>query len=255
MDISYKDSSTYKLFNGLLNDLLTINHFKRINGSDKDSSAHKYKACYTRSFLDMHGHSMIYTIEVVGISMGTTLLLCYGNITDNDDFSVRIKIMLDESEYKIKKRFKEEFINKLIDIISPGINDLPPEILIKISKHLDLKSLINLSYVNSSWNQICNEQSAWKHLCKRDFRLKDGNTNHGINWKAKYKHEHLRKKQEDERKCWVMRSLPPPPEYLPIGPPLGPPLYPDRPQILPHLPAAVVPPEIREVRISFEKLH
>jgi hypothetical protein len=58
----------------------------------------------------------------------------------------------------VVKRFEKDFIKKLIEILSIGINDLPQELLLKIVDYLPFKSVVQLSQTNHFWRQFCDEE-------------------------------------------------------------------------------------------------
>jgi hypothetical protein len=74
-----------------------------------------------------------------------------------------------ETKQKISNRFQVEFIKKLIEILSIGINDLPKELLFKILDYLPFKSVVKLSQTNHFWHRICDEDRIWKKLFEQNF--------------------------------------------------------------------------------------
>jgi hypothetical protein len=74
-----------------------------------------------------------------------------------------------ETKQKIANRFEVEFIKKLIEILSIGINDLPQELLFIILDYLPFKSVVQLSQTNHFWHRICDEDRIWKKLFQRNF--------------------------------------------------------------------------------------
>lgn len=83
----------------------------------------------------------------------------------------KVKCTSNEEEKKeVLRKFKIEFIDKLISICTIGLNELPSELKIEICKYLNLVSLINLAHSNSYWYDfILNDDILWKHLYRRDF--------------------------------------------------------------------------------------
>jgi hypothetical protein len=76
-----------------------------------------------------------------------------------------------ETKQIIVKRFEEEFIKKLIEILSIGINDLPQELLLKIVDYLPFKSVVQLSQSNGFWRRFCDEESIWRKFFRQNYSI------------------------------------------------------------------------------------
>lgn len=57
-----------------------------------------------------------------------------------------------------------------------GLAVLPPELLLRVLRLLDVTSLVSLSAVCRDLNAATQDPSLWRHLLHRDFRGNDTNT-------------------------------------------------------------------------------
>jgi hypothetical protein len=105
-----------------------------------------------------------------------------------------------ETKQMIVKRF-EEFIKKLTEILSIGINDLPQELLLKIVNYLPFKSVVQLSQTNSFWRRFCNEESIWRNFYRQNYSLNPFNEVFisKNSWKQAFIREYLWDIQRRER--------------------------------------------------------
>jgi len=99
-----------------------------------------------------------------------------------------------------------------------GLVGMPPEILLKMLKHLDLKSLLRVKRVSKQLHLICTERNIWKQLFVRDYGSRSfaiRRFNNTLNnqdeedWFKLYKEEYLNKKEQEESRS----RLPPPPLF------------------------------------------
>ncbi|XP_026110918.1 F-box only protein 7-like [Carassius auratus] len=112
-----------------------------------------------------------------------------------------------------------------------GLAVLPPELLLRVLRLLDVVSLISLSAVCRDLNIATHDPSLWRHLLHRDFRvcLSAGNQQRNTDWKELYQKKYKQRKENERRgRC---RFYPPHvPPIFPFSPvpssPLPFPLYP-----------------------------
>lgn len=112
-----------------------------------------------------------------------------------------------------------------------GLAVLPPELLLRVLRLLDVVSLVSLSAVCRDLNIATHDPSLWRHLLHRDFRvcLPAGNQHRDTDWKELYKKKYKQRKENERRgRC---RFFPPHvPPIFPLNPvpssPLPFPLYP-----------------------------
>jgi hypothetical protein len=120
-----------------------------------------------------------------------------------------------ETKQMIFNKFNQ-FINKLILILSNGINDLPQELQFKILDYLHFKSVIQLSQTNRFWSRFCNQNTIWKKLFRQHFSVNAFNEalkrdDSSIEcWKQSFAKEYLR--------CRRLRPRPLMPSFNPIIP-------------------------------------
>ncbi|XP_026775335.3 F-box only protein 7 isoform X1 [Pangasianodon hypophthalmus] len=114
-----------------------------------------------------------------------------------------------------------------------GLAALPPELLLRIMRLLDVASLLMLSEVCRHLHSATQDASLWKHLLHRDFRVSSQtDTEHrDTDWKELYK---KRFKQKKALNRYRARCYP-----FPI-----PPIYPLAPVPIPPLPLPLFPPGI-----------
>lgn len=53
-----------------------------------------------------------------------------------------------------------------------GLSALPPELLLRVLRLLDIHSLTRLSVVNKHFHNTTSDSTLWKHLFLRDFKGK-----------------------------------------------------------------------------------
>ncbi|XP_062860109.1 F-box only protein 7 [Trichomycterus rosablanca] len=112
-----------------------------------------------------------------------------------------------------------------------GLAALPPELLLRILRLLDVHSLLALSTVCRHLNTAAHDPSLWRHLLHRDFRvcIRADSEQRVTDWKEMYR---KRYKQKKDLSRFRVRSYP-----YPI-----PPIYPLTPVPIPPVP--LFPPGI-----------
>lgn len=225
---SIKETKLYKLFSEKLHPQFLKHGFETEGTPWIDVSVHRFGIKYQRWTVDMCGNPLLSKLNFIGMPMGDVLILCYGIVEGSDQVNVKIKIKSCEEENDVLKRFERDFIIKLIEVLSSGLEDLPLELKVNVAKLLGVEDTVHLSQVNKTWNAICgHEDVIWKHHLRRDFPSAF-EAMKGINcsWRTKYKEEYIKRKSS-----WSKRGLGAPhpilalpdiPRFLPIGPPLHP---------------------------------
>lgn len=112
-----------------------------------------------------------------------------------------------------------------------GLAVLPPELLLRVLRLLDVVSLVSLSAVCRDLNVATHDPSLWRHLLHRDFRVCSpaGNQHLDTDWTELYRKKYKQRKENERRgRC---RFYPPhvPPIFPLIPVPSAPvpfPLYP-----------------------------
>ncbi|XP_016367585.1 F-box only protein 7-like isoform X2 [Sinocyclocheilus rhinocerous] len=114
-----------------------------------------------------------------------------------------------------------------------GLAVLPPELLLRVLRLLDVVSLVSLSAVCRDLTVATHDPSLWRHLLHRDFRVcfPAGNQHRDTDWKELYKKK-LKQRKENERRGRCRFFPPHVPPIFPLTPipsaplPLPLPLYP-----------------------------
>ncbi|XP_045567483.1 F-box only protein 7-like isoform X2 [Salmo salar] len=141
---------------------------------------------------------------------------------------------------KLSRVFKDQLVYPLIASAREamalpavfGLPVLPPELLLRVLRLLDVSSLLALSSVNRHLHQTTTDPALWRHLYRRDFRdCQDLSRDRGTQWKELYK-----KKYKWRREAASY------PRHMPRYHPVPPPLYPLHP--LPNNPFPFYPPGI-----------
>ena len=113
-----------------------------------------------------------------------------------------------------------KYVSHIIEVISPGLIELPNEMKLEILKKLSVDSIIKMSQVNSEFRSLifkkCGE-SLWRHLCYRDFKIKTINRSINKTWLELYRDTYILYQYEI---CRKERALPNVPERpaLPAAP-------------------------------------
>lgn len=161
-----------------------------------------------------------WTIEFIGVPMCNNWLICYGQVLELDDEpQLQIRIKLNQPVERIINQFNAEFISKLIQLTSPGIEWLPPELRVKILLFLPVQYFLNMARVNRHWNTLCNgDDLIWRFLCERDFgreQIKPENET----WQQFYRRLYEVRKQRERQAYWNRMGLPPPLQFPALPPP------------------------------------
>ncbi|KAJ7987936.1 hypothetical protein DPEC_G00318410 [Dallia pectoralis] len=194
---------------------------------------------------------------VVAVSMGTILVINATLQMDQQVDTVR-KLTLKPSAYvtdrwtvesaaevytnlkKLSRVFKDQLVYPLIATareamaLPPvfGLPVLPPELLLRVMRLLNVSSLLALSSVNRQLNQATADPALWRHLYHRDFRDNaDHSNSRETNWRELYKKKYKWRKEAGH----YTRHRPRYQNFIP-------PLYPLRP--LPNIPLPLYPPGI-----------
>ncbi|XP_072233711.1 F-box only protein 7 isoform X2 [Leuresthes tenuis] len=134
---------------------------------------------------------------------------------------------------KMSRIFKDQLAYPLIaaareamDLpVAFGLPALPPELLLRVLRLLDVRSLVRLSAVSRHLNAAAADSTLWRHLYRRDFKDQDGSRSRDTDWKELYRKTH--KSRSELRRAIRHRSLPPFPDrdiFTPMPRPLFPPL-------------------------------
>lgn len=162
---------------------------------------------------------------------------------------------------KLSRLFKDQLANRLIAAARAamslpeafGLVSLPPELILRVLRLLDVVSVVRLSAVCKHLNAATSDSTLWKYLYRRDFEPSGSDANRAGEWKTLYKRSY--KLRADLRRFYHPHSLPPlpwnPPDiFQPI--PLPMPLHPLLPGIIggeydqrPILPVILPPPPPR----------
>ncbi|KAJ0047484.1 hypothetical protein NL108_000792 [Boleophthalmus pectinirostris] len=96
-----------------------------------------------------------------------------------------------------------------------GLPALPPELLLRVLRLLDVHSLTRLSMVNRHFHNTTSDSTLWKHLFLRDFRDSDAwSCSRDTNWKELYRKQY--KIRKERHRLRLNRSLPPYPNLDPF---------------------------------------
>ncbi|KAM4711884.1 F-box only protein 7 isoform 1-T2 [Anableps anableps] len=207
-------------------------------------------------------------VSVVAVGMGPLLVInVILKVTETIDTSR--KLQLNPSSYvthewpggnaaaafknlkKLSRIFKDHLAYPLIAAareamalpVAFGLQALPPELLLRVLRLLDVRSLVRLSAVSWHFNAAASDSTLWKHLYLRDFSDPDSSRSRDTDWKQLYKKSY--KTRLELRHPIRPYSLPPFPLrdiITPVPRPLFPPLpgiiggdYDQRPNLPPNL--------------------
>lgn len=153
---------------------------------------------------------------------------------------------------KLSRVFKDQLAYPLIASareamalpVAFGLAALPPELLLRVLRLLDVHSVVRLSSVCRHLNVAAADSMLWRHLYLRDFPVSDPSSLRHTDWKALYKQ--LYKLRSDRRRP---RTHPVSPFYLNPRDIFAPvPAYPPLPGIIggeydqrPNLPRGLLP--------------
>lgn len=203
-----------------------------------------------------YGHPLLENsvVTVVAVPMGQTLVI---NSVLKMDRSLESshKLILKPDAYvtpewaggttavvyrdlqKLSRLFKDQLVYPLMAAARQalglpalfGLAVLPPELLLRVLRLLDVSSLVSLSAACRDLNVATQDPSLWRHLLHRDFRVcfPAGTQHKDTNWRNLYKQKYKqRKEMERMSRCrFYPPHLPPiyplapiPPEPLPLYP-------------------------------------
>ncbi|XP_037545906.1 F-box only protein 7 isoform X2 [Nematolebias whitei] len=126
-----------------------------------------------------------------------------------------------------------------------GLSVLPPELLLRVLRLLDVRSVVRLSAVSRHFSAAAADSMLWRHLYRRDFTDADGSRSRDTDWKELYKKSH---KSRSERHRAARHFHLPPFPFRDIITPVPRPLFPLLPGIIggeydqwPNLPHGPLP--------------
>ncbi|KAM6895713.1 F-box only protein 7 [Xenentodon cancila] len=154
---------------------------------------------------------------------------------------------------KLSRIFKDQLAYPLIAAareamalpVAFGLPALPPELLLRVLRLLDVRSVVHLSGVSRHFNAAAADSTLWRHLYLHDFTDCDRSRSRDTDWKELYKKSY--KLRSDRQHARRHRSLPP---YPPrdIFSPMPHRLFPPVPGIIggeydqrPNLPHGLLP--------------
>ncbi|KAM7367423.1 hypothetical protein PAMP_015326 [Pampus punctatissimus] len=172
---------------------------------------------------------------VVAVSMGPVLVI-HATLKLNKSVDTVLKLCLNPCSYvtdewpgesaaaafrglsKLSRIFKDQLVYPLIAAareamalpVAFGLAALPPELLLRVLRLLDIRSVVTLSAVCRHFHVSTADTSLWRHLCRRDFTCKnnsDFSRPRDTDWKELYKRFY--KTRSNLRHLTHHRSLPP----------------------------------------------
>ena len=108
-------------------------------------------------------------VDVVGIPMGHNFLIIHAIVCNSVEDCVKFKIKTNESNDNIRQKLFNEFVVKLIELLSLSINDLPLELKFRILSLLPIESLFKMALVSSEWRSVTLDDQLWRVLVKQHF--------------------------------------------------------------------------------------
>lgn len=96
---------------------------------------------------------------------------------------------------KLSRLFKDQLAYPLIATareamalpVAFGLPVLPPELLLRVLRLLDVRSVVRLSAVSRHFNVATADSSLWRHLYRRDFTDSGSGRSRDTDWKELYK--------------------------------------------------------------------
>lgn len=109
------------------------------------------------------------------------------------------------------------YASHIVEVISPGLIELPIDMKLEILKQLSVESIIKMSQVNNEFRVLIfkHGESLWRHLCIRDFNLRIINRLVHKSWMELYRDMYFLHQVEI---CRKERALPGLPERLALPP-------------------------------------
>lgn len=110
------------------------------------------------------------------------------------------------------------YVSHIIEMISPGLIELPIDVKFEILKRLSVASVIRMSQVNNEFKSLIikHGESLWRHLCLRDFNIRVINRRRHRSWMELYKEAYLLQQIEICRKERALPGLPDRPALPPV---------------------------------------
>uniref|UniRef100_A0A3Q3W189 F-box domain-containing protein n=1 Tax=Mola mola TaxID=94237 RepID=A0A3Q3W189_MOLML len=211
--------------------------------SEWRSAGGAYKLQYTHPLC---GDSMVM---LVAVSMGPTLVI-NAMLKVNQSADTIHKLCVNPASYvtnewpgesaaaafrdlsKLSRVFKDQLAYPLIAAareamalpVAFGLAALPPELLLRVLRLLDVSSLVRLSMVCRLFHASTADSSLWRHLYRRDFADSDTSRTRDTDWKELYKQRYKIRSElrHSHRRC--IPPFPQPPRDifnpLPFFPPL-----------------------------------
>jgi hypothetical protein len=159
-----------EIYEDLLIPLLKENEFQLISEIDDNINDDRYitRHQFRRRTPD-EGRDRMSLIDIVGIPMGSAILLIHAIICDSSGDFVKIKIKMSDTINSIKEKLINDFVNKLIEMHSISINDLPLELKFCIMSLLPIETLFKMALVSTLWRDIALDDELWRIMVKKQF--------------------------------------------------------------------------------------
>ncbi|TWW64395.1 F-box only protein 7 isoform X2 [Takifugu flavidus] len=151
-------------------------------------------------------------VVMVAVSMGSALII-NGLLEVNQSADSVCKLCVDPSSYvteawpgdsaaaafkelnKLSRVFKDQVAYPLITAarhamalpVAFGLTALPPELLLRVFRLLDARSVVMLSAVCRHFGAITRDTALWRHLYCRDFRDSHAGRSRDTDWKELYR--------------------------------------------------------------------
>uniref|UniRef100_A0A3B5M0U3 F-box domain-containing protein n=1 Tax=Xiphophorus couchianus TaxID=32473 RepID=A0A3B5M0U3_9TELE len=149
-------------------------------------------------------------VSVVAVGMGPLLVL-NAVLKVPETIDTTQKLLLKTSSYvtedwpgtaevlynlkKLSRIFKDQLAYPLIAAareamalpVAFGLQALPPELLLRVLRLLDVRSLVRLSAASCHFNAATSDSTLWKHLYLRDFSSPDTELPRETDWKQLYR--------------------------------------------------------------------
>jgi hypothetical protein len=222
-----EETRLFRLFDKTLNHEMEKAGFNSISETWVDVTVHRFGKKYKKKMVNLYGSVNEHKVDLIGMPMGTALILCYGCIEGSGEVDAKIKIYSTEKEEDVVKQFKVKFVNKLIDRLSCNISDLPLEIKLHLIRFLPVEDVLSMSEVNHEWNSICCQQDLiWKNLLIKDFPREAEfllRTRKIYSWRTRYQDIYVFRKRSWEERGIIapdpILALPDVPRLIAIEPP------------------------------------
>ncbi|XP_024913080.1 F-box only protein 7 [Cynoglossus semilaevis] len=169
---------------------------------------------------------------LTGVTMGPILII-HATLKMTDSVNAAFKLQLSPCSYvtnewagqsaatafkdlrKLSRVFKDQLAYPLIAAarqamalpVAFGLAALPLELLLRIVRLLDVRSVVRLSAASQQFRAATADWTLWRHLCRRDFPGEAHGPSSDTDWKEIYKTLYKRRAQESS----VLR-----PGYLPM---------------------------------------